>query len=82
MSQRREIVTGTLEPTDEECEWHSDREEEEELAVSTPGIRLPLGCLRQRKKHVKMVKWKKRGLFQCRALLIELAEAMGVGHIG
>lgn len=25
-----------MEPTDEECEWHSDREEEEELAVSTP----------------------------------------------
>lgn len=23
-----------MEPTDEECEWHSDREEEEELAVS------------------------------------------------
>lgn len=32
--QRREIVTGTVEPTDEECEWTSDREEEEELAVS------------------------------------------------
>lgn len=35
LSQRRDIVTGTVEPTDEECEWHSDREEEEELAVST-----------------------------------------------
>lgn len=35
VSQRRDIVTGTVEPTDEECEWHSDREEEEELAVST-----------------------------------------------
>ncbi|XP_028263734.1 nucleosome assembly protein 1-like 4a isoform X2 [Parambassis ranga] len=33
--KRRDIVTGTVEPTDEECEWHSDREEEEELAVST-----------------------------------------------
>lgn len=33
--QRREIVTGTVEPTDEECEWTSDREEEEELAVSS-----------------------------------------------
>lgn len=31
--QRRDIVTGTVEPTDAECEWHSDREEEE-LAVS------------------------------------------------
>lgn len=31
-------MTGTVEPTDEECEWHSDREEEEELAVSTPLI--------------------------------------------
>ncbi|KAE8296439.1 SLIT-ROBO Rho GTPase-activating protein 1 [Larimichthys crocea] len=30
--KRRDIVTGTVEPTDEECEWHSDREEEEELA--------------------------------------------------
>lgn len=35
VSQRRDIVTGTVEPTDEECEWHSDRDEEEELAVST-----------------------------------------------
>lgn len=33
MLQRREIVTGEVEPTDEECEWTSDREEEE-LAVS------------------------------------------------
>ena len=33
VSQRRDIVTGTVEPTDEECEWQSDREEEE-LAVS------------------------------------------------
>lgn len=24
----------------------------------------------------------KKGLFQCRALLIELAEGMGVGHMG
>uniref|UniRef100_A0A3P8VHH9 Nucleosome assembly protein 1-like 4a n=1 Tax=Cynoglossus semilaevis TaxID=244447 RepID=A0A3P8VHH9_CYNSE len=31
--KRRDIVTGTVEPTDAECEWHSDREEEE-LAVS------------------------------------------------
>lgn len=27
-------MTGTVEPTDEECEWTSDREEEEQLAVS------------------------------------------------
>lgn len=31
--QRREIVTGAVEPTDEECEWQSDKEEDE-LAVS------------------------------------------------
>ncbi|XP_062245528.1 nucleosome assembly protein 1-like 4a isoform X1 [Platichthys flesus] len=30
--KRRDIVTGTVEPTEAECEWHSDREEEEELA--------------------------------------------------
>lgn len=35
VSQRRDFVTGPVEPTEEECEWHSDREEEEELAVST-----------------------------------------------
>lgn len=35
VSQRRDYVTGQVEPTDEECEWHSDRDEEEELAVST-----------------------------------------------
>lgn len=34
ISQRRDVVTGTVEPTDEDCEWQSDREEEEELAVS------------------------------------------------
>ena len=32
--QRRDVITGTVEPTDEECEWQSDREEEEDLAVS------------------------------------------------
>lgn len=31
--QRKSIVTGAVEPTDEECEWQSDHEEEE-LAVS------------------------------------------------
>ncbi|XP_035646282.1 nucleosome assembly protein 1-like 4a isoform X3 [Oncorhynchus keta] len=30
--KRRDVVTATVEPTDEECEWHNDREEEEELA--------------------------------------------------
>ncbi|XP_058501193.1 nucleosome assembly protein 1-like 4a isoform X1 [Solea solea] len=30
--KRRDIVTGSVQPTDAECEWHSDREEEEELA--------------------------------------------------
>ncbi|KAG9352427.1 hypothetical protein JZ751_020841 [Albula glossodonta] len=29
---RQDVVSGTVEPTDEECEWHSDREEEEELS--------------------------------------------------
>lgn len=27
-------MTGMVEPTDEECEWTSDREEEDALAVS------------------------------------------------
>lgn len=31
--QRKEIVCGAVEPTDEECEWQSDHEEEE-LSVS------------------------------------------------
>uniref|UniRef100_A0A3B4ADF9 Uncharacterized protein n=1 Tax=Periophthalmus magnuspinnatus TaxID=409849 RepID=A0A3B4ADF9_9GOBI len=31
--KRRDIVTGTVEPTDEECEWQSDRDEEDELAT-------------------------------------------------
>ncbi|MGH0176987.1 UNVERIFIED_CONTAM: hypothetical protein FKN15_074022 [Acipenser sinensis] len=30
--KRREVVTGSIEPTDEECEWHSEGEEEDELA--------------------------------------------------
>ncbi|XP_005170732.1 nucleosome assembly protein 1-like 4a isoform X1 [Danio rerio] len=29
LDKRREIVTGAVEPTDEECEWHSDKEEDE-----------------------------------------------------
>uniref|UniRef100_A0A3Q3JY20 Nucleosome assembly protein 1-like 4a n=1 Tax=Monopterus albus TaxID=43700 RepID=A0A3Q3JY20_MONAL len=33
LDKRRDIVTGTVEPTDEECEWHSDREDEEQLAA-------------------------------------------------
>ncbi|XP_062318691.1 nucleosome assembly protein 1-like 4a isoform X2 [Osmerus eperlanus] len=30
--KRRDVVKGAVEPTEEECEWHSEREEEEELA--------------------------------------------------
>ncbi|KAJ8390901.1 hypothetical protein AAFF_G00098210 [Aldrovandia affinis] len=30
--KRREVVSGAVEPTDEECDWHSDRDDEEELA--------------------------------------------------
>ncbi|XP_061101329.1 nucleosome assembly protein 1-like 4 isoform X1 [Conger conger] len=30
--KRKDVVSGAVEPTDEECEWHSDREEGEELA--------------------------------------------------
>ncbi|KAG8434322.1 hypothetical protein GDO86_012631 [Hymenochirus boettgeri] len=30
---RREIVTGNVEPTDAECEWHSDAEDEDKLAA-------------------------------------------------
>ncbi|XP_066557216.1 nucleosome assembly protein 1-like 4a isoform X2 [Amia ocellicauda] len=30
--KRRDVVTGKVEPTDEECEWHSDVEYEEDLA--------------------------------------------------
>lgn len=31
--QRREFITGDVEPTDAESEWHSENEEEEKLAV-------------------------------------------------
>ncbi|KPP70285.1 nucleosome assembly protein 1-like 4-like [Scleropages formosus] len=30
--KRRDVITGTVEPTDAECEWRSDHEEEEELS--------------------------------------------------
>ncbi|XP_028812006.1 nucleosome assembly protein 1-like 4b isoform X1 [Denticeps clupeoides] len=30
--KRKDIVSGNLEPTDEECEWHSDHEDENELS--------------------------------------------------
>lgn len=32
--QRREFITGDVEPTDAESEWHSENEEEDKLAVS------------------------------------------------
>jgi len=32
--KRREFITGDVEPTDAESEWHSDNEEEDKLAVS------------------------------------------------
>ncbi|XP_028814889.1 nucleosome assembly protein 1-like 4a isoform X2 [Denticeps clupeoides] len=32
LNKRRDVVSGAVEPTDEECEWQSDREDEEELA--------------------------------------------------
>lgn len=32
--KRREFVTGDVEPTDAESEWHSENEEEDKLAVS------------------------------------------------
>lgn len=31
--QRRAVLSGAVEPTDDECEWHSEGEEEE-LSVS------------------------------------------------
>ncbi|XP_061773727.1 nucleosome assembly protein 1-like 4a isoform X2 [Nerophis ophidion] len=30
--KRQEFVTGTVEPTEEECEWHSDKDEEAEIS--------------------------------------------------
>ncbi|XP_051916071.1 nucleosome assembly protein 1-like 4a isoform X1 [Hippocampus zosterae] len=30
--KRRDVITGTVEPTDAECEWNSDKDEEEELS--------------------------------------------------
>ncbi|XP_019749745.1 nucleosome assembly protein 1-like 4a isoform X2 [Hippocampus comes] len=30
--KRRDFITGTVEPTDAECEWNSDKDEEEELS--------------------------------------------------
>lgn len=34
LMQRREFITGDVEPTDAESAWHSENEEEEKLAVS------------------------------------------------
>ena len=30
LSQRREVVTGNVEPTDSDCDWPSDEEEEDD----------------------------------------------------
>lgn len=34
LMQRREFITGDVEPTDAESAWHSENEEEDKLAVS------------------------------------------------
>lgn len=35
-SQRKEIITGSYEPNDEECEWPSDEEDDEEAGEEKP----------------------------------------------
>ena len=41
--QRSKVVTGVVEPTDEECDWPSDEEKEDEkVAQLSVKISLPL----------------------------------------
>ena len=35
--QRKEILNGNVEPTDSDCDWPSDEEEEELVVCSTVG---------------------------------------------
>lgn len=42
--QRRVVVSGAVEPTDDECEWHSEGEEEE-LSVSICLLHLSEICM-------------------------------------
>ena len=36
--QRRDVVMGTVEPTDSDCEWESDDEEDEEEKVDALAV--------------------------------------------
>lgn len=44
--QRKTVITGSVEPTDEECDWPSDDEkEDEQLSVKNPAVNNHTKCL-------------------------------------
>lgn len=44
--QRKTVITGSVEPTDEECDWPSDDEkEDEQLSVKNPAVNNHIKCL-------------------------------------
>lgn len=44
--QRKTVITGNVEPTDEECDWPSDDEkEDEQLSVKNPAVNNHTKCL-------------------------------------
>lgn len=54
--QRKTVITGSVEPTDEECDWPSDDEkEDEQLSVKNPAVNNHIKCLLM-KNHKNRIK--------------------------
>lgn len=50
------MITGSVEPTDEECDWPSDDEkEDEQLSVKNPAVNNHIKCLLM-KNHKNRIK--------------------------
>lgn len=64
--QRKTVITGNVEPTDEECDWPSDDEkEDEQLSVKNPAVNNHTKCLlmKNHKNRIKILAIGKEHLF-------------------
>lgn len=51
--QRKTVITGNVEPTDEECDWPSDDEkEDEQLSVKNPAVNNHTKCLLEQDQNI------------------------------
>lgn len=64
--QRKTVITGNVEPTDEECDWPSDDEkEDEQLSVKNPAVNNHTKCflMKNHKNRIKILANGKKHLF-------------------